>query len=67
MLTMKTKEPMPVSETSVYVRVPDKLKREVERRAKREGRTVSEIVREMLVSYVGKDLPVRTIARRAGT
>ena len=64
---MKTKEPMPVSETSVYVRVPDKLKREVERRAKREGRTVSEIVREMLVSYVGKDLPVRTIARRAGT
>lgn len=64
---MKTKEPMKVSDTSVYVRVPDKLKREVERRAKREGRTVSEIVREMLVAYVGKDLPVRAIARRAGT
>lgn len=67
MLSMKTKEPMKVSDTSVYVRVPDKLKREVERRAKREGRTVSEIVREMLVAYVGKDLPVRAIARRAGT
>ena len=64
---MKSKQPLKVSDTLVQVRVPDKLKREMERRAKREGRTVSDIVREMMVSYLGKELPVRAYARRAGT
>ena len=62
---MKSKQPLKVSDTLVQVRVPDKLKREMERRAKREGRTVSEIVREMMLSYLVRELSVRAYARRA--
>ena len=52
-------------ETHVLVRLPAVLKRAVEKRAKKENRTVSSVVREMMMEYAGKEVATRPYVPKA--
>lgn len=46
------------NDETMTFRLPGKLRRDLERMAKRDGKKLSELVREVLAEAVGRDAPV---------